>query len=85
MILHVCDRCKKQIKWTKEVRTVVSDPGSLYHFTKSMNFAKLVLRSSAISAKARLSARWVKMIDPNLVPFLWLLAYGVCLWIYYKA
>lgn len=40
MILHVCDRCKKQIKWTKEVRTVVSDPGSLYHFTKKYEFCE---------------------------------------------
>lgn len=36
------------------------------------------------AATAR-AARWIKMIDPNWVPFLWLLAYGVCLWIYYKA
>lgn len=34
MILHVCDRCKKQIKWTQEVRSVISDPNSLFHFKK---------------------------------------------------
>lgn len=40
MILHVCDRCKKQIKRTQEVRSVVADHGTLYHFTKEYEFCE---------------------------------------------